>query len=189
MSMRIDQFIASLPEGGARPNLFRVEGTFPSAVGANSATQLLQFHCKGASIPPSTLGTIQIPFRGRFAKIAGDRVFDPWNITIINEAGYPLRNAFEKWSEFINNNLTNIGTGGTGHRFAAYKQRWLVTQLGRNGEDMETYILHDCWPSLIAPITLSFDANNVIEEFDVTLEYQYFTHTYNSPSRGRATGG
>lgn len=189
MSMRIDQFIANLSEGGARPNLFRVEGQFPASIGENTSSQLLQFHCKASSIPPSTLGTIQLPFRGRYAKLAGDRVFDPWNITIINEAGFPLRNAFEKWSESINGNLTNVGLGGTGHRFIAYKQRWLVTQLDRNGLDMETYILHDCWPQNIGPISLSFDTTNTIEEFDVTLEYQYFTHSYGSPSRGRATGG
>jgi len=187
--MRIDQFIANLSEGGARPNLFRVDGSFPSGVGETGATKLLQFHCKGASLPASTLGTIQLPFRGRYAKIAGDRVFDPWNITIINEAGFPLRNAFEKWSESINNNLTNVGSGGNGHKFSVYKAQWFVTQLGRNGNDMETYLLHDCWPQTIAPITLSFDSNNTIEEFDVTLEYQYFTHNYGSPSRGRATGG
>lgn len=177
--MRIDQFIANLPEGGARPNLFKVTGTFPQGLGLDS--RLLEFHIKAAAIPSSTLGTIVVPFRGRQVKLAGDRVFEPWSITVINEAGYPIRNAFERWSEYINNNLTNIGQDGVGHKFARYRQTWQVTQLDRNGLDMETYVIHDCWPQSIGAIALSFDSTDQIEEFDVTLEYQYFTHAYNSP--------
>jgi hypothetical protein len=184
--MRIDQFIARLPDGGARNNLFRVNGTFPQGTGGN-VTDLLEFHCKAARIPSSTLEPIPLPFRGRVAKIAGDRTFEPWNITILNESDFPLRNAFEAWSELINDNLLNVGQGGTGHRFSVYRQDWTVTQLGRNGEDLETYTFHACWPSQIAEIPLSFEQNNTVEEFDVTLEYQYYTHTRGT--KGRAVGG
>jgi hypothetical protein len=187
--MRIDQFVANLPEGGARPNLFRVSGQFPTGVADRGSTELLEFHVKGASIPASTLGTIPLPFRGRVLKVAGDRTFEPWTVSVINEAGFPLRNAFEAWSELINDPLLNIGQGGSGHKFSVYKQSWSVTQLGRNGEDMETYVMHGVWPSSISQIQLGFDQNDQIEEFDVTLEYQYYTHNLGSPGRGRASGG
>lgn len=187
--MRIDQFVANLPEGGARPNLFRVTGQFPSGIADRGSTELLEFHIKAASIPASTLGVIQLPFRGRILKVAGDRTFEPWNITVINEAGFPLRNSFEAWSEMINDPLLNVGQGGSGHRFSAYRQTWGVTQLGRNGEDMETYKLHGVWPSLVSTIDLSFETNDVVEEFSVTLEYQYYTHNLGSPGHGRASGG
>lgn len=167
-SMNLDNFVANLKFGGARPNLFVVSGAFPSGISVDR--QKMEFHIKAASLPAYNLGSIILPFRGRQAKIPGDRTFDPWNITVINEADFNLRAAFEQWSNIINNLRTNVSS----QLYSQYATDWTVTQLDRTGADIRTYKLIKCWPSQVSPINLSFDATDQVEEFDVTLEYQEF---------------
>jgi hypothetical protein len=197
MTLRIDDFKGQLPGGGARPNLFRVEGTFPSPVsgllaeiggaaagaqgraiggsvgntlGGGGPSNLVRFLCKGASIPGMTVEPVEVPFRGRVLKVPGDRTFEPWELTIINDTDFSLRDAFEKWNHLINSMEGNTGSVS----LQEIQQNWRVTQLGKNNEELKTYEIVGCWPSTVSPIELSYESTGAIEEFTVTLEYQYF---------------
>ncbi|GAF84896.1 unnamed protein product [marine sediment metagenome] len=206
MSMRIDTFKGALGGGGARPNLFRVTLGFPSGASGALATGLgavggaiggavggvvgavsnvlggggpsrkLQFLCKAASLPAQSIGVISIPFRGRQLKIAGDRTFAEWSITIINDTDFSIRNAFEEWSNLINAHVANVGPSS----LYSYTQQAQVEQLTREGPSLnptslKTYLFEECWPSEIAAIALNYETGDAIEEFEVSLQYQYWT--------------
>jgi hypothetical protein len=171
--MNIQDFKNALSGGGARANLFRVNGTFPAAAvaaaGLNPANTI-QFLCRAAQIPAVTIGVVTAPFQGRMLKLAGDREFAEWTITVLNDHNFALRNAFEKWSDVINRVETNVGRNG----LSEYSQQWTVTQQDRSGKDVKSYTFIDVWPSSISPIELNQDPVTSIEEFTVTLQYQYY---------------
>lgn len=206
MSFRIDDFKGALSGGGARPNLFQVSCGFPSASSSALATGLgavggaiggavggviggvsnvlggggpsrkLQFLCKAASLPASTVGIIPVPFRGRQLKIAGDRTFEEWTITVINDTDFSIRNAFEGWMNTINAHVANVGPSGLN----SYIQQAKVEQFTREGPSinpapLKTYLFEGCWPSTVSAIDLSYESGDAIEEFTVTLQYQYWT--------------
>jgi hypothetical protein len=193
----------------ARPNLFQVDIEFPTAVaatlsssaagGAAAATggsatglpsdmkKLAGYTIKAANLPASTIGVVEVPFRGRMLKIAGDRTFEPWTITINNDTAFRLRSAFEKWMECIQlyeENATALGYGtspfgGTGGGSTAvdylnYMSNMKVTQLDRRGNAIRTYQFYQVWPSNVAAIDLDFGSNDAIEEFTVELQVQYW---------------
>ena len=183
----IDSFKSRLVQGGARPNLFEVEMDFPSGVGIfdeeieNTRHRMM---IKGAQLPASNIAEVVVPFRGRQLKVAGDRRFDPWTITVINDGDFKLREAFERWSNFIIKVSDGSGTINPSDYFAD----WIVNQLGRASTDLNTrgedsgatlpvlrrYQMHGCWPSQVTPIELSYDTADVIEEFKVTLQVQWW---------------
>lgn len=181
----IDSFKSRLVQGGARPNLFEVEMNFPTGQGifdelGNTSYRML---IKGAQLPASNVAEVIVPFRGRQLKVAGDRRFDPWTITVINDGDFKLREAFEKWSNFI----TKVSDGSGTVNPADYMVDWVVTQLGRAdvtptpGEQnanplpvKRAYKMHGCWPSSVGAIELSYDSADVIEEFQVTLQVQWW---------------
>lgn len=169
----INQFKSALIGGGARGNLFRVNGTWPAAAvaaaGLNPANQI-QFLCKAAQIPPVTLNPITVNFQGRPMKLPGERDFPQWTITVLNDTSFSLRNAFEKWSDIIDSIESHRGRGSLGE----FAQQWQVTQLDRTGKDIKTYTFIDCWPSEISNIDLNFDPATAVEEFNVTMQYQYY---------------
>jgi hypothetical protein len=171
--MRIDEFKNKLTGGGARANLFRVDGTFPAVAvaqaGVNPALHI-QFMARSASIPAVSIAPVTTFFQGRPLVLAGDRTFAPWSIQVINDSSYPLRKAFEAWSNRINTIATNVSRLG----LANYAQEWKVTQLDREGRDVQTYKFIDCWPSDIGAIQLDFNTKESIEEFSVTIQYQYY---------------
>ena len=171
--MNITTFKNELTGGGARANLFRVQGTFPAAsvaaAGLNPANQI-QFLCRAASLPKIELGVVPVAFQGRLLKLAGDRSFSKWSITVYNDNNFGLRNAFEKWSDVINRVESNVSRNG----LAEYAQTWSVTQLSRDGKDLKTYKFVDCWPSSVSDIPLSFDQQTTIEQFVVDREFQYY---------------
>ena len=183
----IDSFKSRLVQGGARPNLFEVEMDFPSGVGIfdeeieNTRHRMM---IKGAQLPASNIAEVVVPFRGRQLKVAGDRRFDPWTITVINDGDFKLREAFERWSNFIVKVSDGSGTINPSDYFAD----WIVNQLGRASTDLNTsgensgatlpvlrrYQMHGCWPSQVSPVELSYDTADVIEEFQVTLQVQWW---------------
>lgn len=167
MSMSINAFKGALNGGGARSNLFEVFGTFP-----NGSAENLRFLIKSASLPASNLGEIIVPYRGRELKIAGDRKFDPWTVTVMNTTDFNLRKAFEDWSEQINSNETNEANIVN---LDQYFQDWKVSQLDRSGQAVVTYTLKGCFPQTIGAIEVSHENENQIETFEVTLQYQYWT--------------
>lgn len=185
----IFDFRSRLIGGGARANLFECELVFPDFVAQENRDLTLdsRFFIKAAQLPGSNLNTIQVPFRGRTLKIAGDRTFDPWTITVINDTNFTLRNAFERWSNFINRHDDNSGIITP----SAYQREIVIRQLSRGVETREegrpnipatgdqitvlkSYKLYGCYPSSIDAIPLSYETTDTIEEFNVTFEVQWW---------------
>ena len=160
----VNSFISALQGGGARPNQFEV--SFP-ALGDD-----FKFLCRSAQIPALTIGELLIPFRGRQVYVPGDRTYDPWTITIMNDRSYAIRAALEAWM----NALQDIGssTVSTASGNQAYREI-LVKQLDRNDETIRTYHLYDAWPTTIDAIDLAFDTNDQLEEFGATFRFNYMT--------------
>lgn len=169
--MRLDDFKAQLA-GGVRPNKFRVIPTFPYG----GDIQLASFMIKTASLPGSTLGEIPVPFRGRVAKLAGDRVFENWDITVYVDAGFGVRDAFEIWSNGINSHGENIGEPDT----SVYQADWIVEQLDQNDEVIKSYTIENCWPQILSPIELGSDNTDSIAEFNVTMALENWSSTTTS---------
>jgi len=168
---KITDFKSKLTGGGARPNLFEVELAFPGAVGVDNDTlQKARFLVKAAALPASTVAPIDVPFRGRILKIAGDRTFETWTITVINDVDFSIRSAFEKWMNTINK--MNDGTGLTNPE--QYQSDAFVYQLGRDGGILRSYKFYDVFPTNISTIDLSYETTDTIEEFTVELQVQWW---------------
>ena len=169
---KITDFKSKLSGGGARSNLFECELAFPPAVnveGLNDILNKARFLVKAANLPASNVAPIEVPFRGRVLKIAGDRTLDTWTITIINDTDFAIRSAFEKWMNTINRVSDNTGTTNP----ADYQADAFVFQLDRSGETLRKYKFYDVFPTQVAPIELSYDAQG-IQEFQVELQVLYW---------------
>ena len=185
----INSFKSKLIGGGARPNLFEVVLQFPDGVGIDpDAPEDARFMVKAANLPASNINVIDVPFRGRNLKIAGDRTFDVWTITVINDTTFNLRNAFELWMNGINKH--DNATGETTP--ADYQTDAMVYQLGRStvqttagqggsiqGQDdklpvLKSYKFHGIFPTNVSAIELSYDQPDTIEEFTVDLQVQWW---------------
>ncbi len=175
----ISQFKSALIGGGARPNLFEVElTTLPNDINWNADN--FRFMCKAAALPAQNIAQIDVPFRGRIFKVAGDRTIDTWTVTIINDESFELRNAFEEWSQLIARLDNNIGTTNP----SSYMTNAKVFQLGRGSSKASTnsdgssnavlkeYEFVDIFPTTIGEIALSYDTGDTIEEFDVEFQVQ-----------------
>ena len=169
----ISDFKSKLKGGGARPNLFEVELTFPSGVDVQDENEILEnarFLVKAAALPSSTIAPIDVPFRGRILKIAGDRTFETWTITVMNDVSFGVRSAFEKWMNFINK-LDN-GTGETDP--ALYQVDAKVNQLDRDAGVLRKYTFKDVFPTNISTIDLSYETTDTIQEFTVEMQVHYW---------------
>ena len=165
----ITGFKSKLAGGGARPNLFEVELAFPDALSIdNDVKEKSRFLVKAASLPASNIAPIDINFRGRILKIAGDRTFDTWTITVMNDVDFAIRNAFELWMNQINKLSDNTGTTNP----AEYHPDAFVHQLDRDGSTLRTYKFHDVFPTNISAQDLSYETTDTIEEFTVELQVQ-----------------
>ena len=165
----ISDFKSKLTGGGARANLFEVVLTFPDIV--QPATDVLdksRFLVKGARLPASNIAQIEVPFRGRALKIAGDRTFDSWTVTVINDTDFAIRSAFENWMNAIYRLSDNTGLVNP----ADYQADCYVYQLDRDGQALRSYRFFDTFPTQVGPIELSYDAQG-IQEFTVELQVQY----------------
>lgn len=171
----IDNFKAALIGGGARANQFRVDLTFPALVQNGTAAGLAsQFMCKAAAIPDSTLNIVGVPYRGRMLKLAGDKTFENWSVTIINDTNFLMRNAFERWHNSVNNFVDGTGVDAP----AAYQSDMYVHQLDRNGNTLQSYKFVAAWPASLGKIDLAFNENQTtVEEFTVDFAYQYWQST------------
>ena len=167
----ISDFKSKLIGGGARPNLFEVVLAFPNAVAINNdVLEKTRFMVKAAALPASTVAAIDVPFRGRVLKVSGDRTFETWTITVINDVDFSIRSAFEKWMNVINK-MTD-GTGLTNP--ADYQKDAVVNQLGRDGTILRSYKIWDIFPTNISTIDLSYETTDTIEEFTVELQMHYW---------------
>ena len=186
----LSNFKSRLEGGGARPNLFEVTlPAFPGAAedfwgeGEDESNTKFSFLCKAAQLPASTVASVPVAFRGRELKVAGERTFDPWTVTIINDEDFGLRTSFEAWMNKLSklNDATGV-TNPTSYMTNAY-----VKQLGRGktkfadenkgGESsiLRTYKFYDIWPSNVSAIDLSYETTNTVEEFQVEFQVQYFS--------------
>ena len=180
----IVDFRSRLKGGGARSNLFEVQMSFPSFAVANTETlNDIPFLVKAAEIPASNIGNIPVPFRGRILPIAGDRTFDPWTVTIINDTNFRLRDVMERWSDGIN----DIQTAQCTINPEDYQQTAKVLQLSRgpananrkitSNEDIPVLREYDfigIYPNVVSSIPLDHGATDQIEEFQVTFNYLYY---------------
>lgn len=178
----ISTFKSKLIGGGARPNLFEVElATLPPAVSAASwSADDFKFMCKAAAIPAQNIASIDVPFRGRTFKVAGDRTIDTWTVTIINDERFNLRRAMEEWTEQIAKLDNNLGTTEPG----SYMTNAVVYQLGRgstlsskNNQGSANAVLAqyefvDIFPTNVSQIDLSYDTSDTIEDFTVEFQVQ-----------------
>ena len=168
---KISDFKSKLTGGGARPNLFEVVLAFPDGLGIEGGVvDNARFLVKAAALPASTISPIDIPFRGRILKIAGDRTFETWTITVMNDSSFEIRSAFEKWMNFINK--MDDGTGVTDP--VAYQKDAVVHQLDRTGEILRSYKFWDIFPTNISTIDLSYETTDTIEEFTVELQVHWW---------------
>ena len=143
---------------------------FPGYAQVGGEIEDLAFLCRATALPGMTVPAFNVPFRGRAIKIAGDRTIEDWNVTVYNDTDFKLRNAFERWSNGINNMTDNEGLTNP----ADYQVDAFVDQLDRNGAPIKSYTLRGVFPTTIAPIELTYDEATAIEEFAVTFSYQYF---------------
>jgi|TARA_B100001964_G_scaffold241631_1_gene314481 hypothetical protein len=186
----LSQFKSKLSGGGARSNLFEVSiPSFPSSIfdawgtGDGSENGDFKFLCKAASLPSSNIGDVTVPFRGRQLHVAGDRTFDPWSVTIINDENFRLRTAFEQWANIMSKLDDNTGVANP----SSYMTDAYVQQLGRGatmnsstndgGQSsiLRTYKFYDIFPTSISAIDLSYEQSDTIEDFTVDFALQYFT--------------
>ena len=201
-SRTLEDFKARLIGGAARPNLFECEINFPTfatettVTGGNttdntrSVSELSRFMIKTANLPASTVGVIDVPFRGRNLKIAGDRTFDVWTITVINDIDFTIRTAFERWMNAINKHDDNSGLINP----AQYQRDAIVKQFGRSSVSsansdvtspvitgpgdsipvLKAYEFYGVFPTAVSAIDLSYDSADTIEEFTVDLQVQWW---------------
>ena len=182
--------------GGVRPNLYQVDIDFPARaiVALNGATKAslmgeTRYLCRSTSLPTHSQGLIEVPFRGRFLKIPGDRTFEAWTATFYNTADFNLRAAFENWINIANQTDENIGVvGGLDALFTDVTVRQLSKDsAGGKNSVLRTYRLVDAWPTSVGAINVAFDSNDALEEFDVEFQYQYLDA--DKPRSVRSTTG
>ena len=180
----ITDFKTALSFGSARPNLFEVGITLPTATATATGGQLPEKFvvlCKAANLPASNIASIDVPFRGRIFKVAGDRTFDTWQITVINDTDFAIRTVMEDWMQHIGQYKDASGTTAPG----TYMANATVTQLSRAASakgstsnsgviDAKKYIFEDIFPTNISAIDLSFDTSDTIEEFTVEFQVNYW---------------
>lgn len=170
MSFNINEIKSQMLFDGARPTLFQVTLQNP----ANSVADVkLPFMCEATSIPDAELGVIQVPYFGRMIKLAGDRAYQDWQITIINDEDFLIRNAMEEWSNKINSFQGNVRGFGSASPLL-YKSQAQVTQFSKTGVPLRTYQFNGIYPTNISNIPLAWGSQNEIERFQVTFAVDYW---------------
>ena len=169
----ISSFTNALQGGGARANQFEVTINGGGASGLQGRN--FSFLCRSAQIPALTIGEVAIPYRGRQIFVAGDRTYDAWTVTIMNDRSYGIRSHLESWM----NNMGDIGAATTAQSLNAsgYYATAIVAQKDRNDATIRSYTLDGVWPTTIDAIDLAYDTNDAIEEFGATFRFNWMTIT------------
>ena len=174
----VSTFLQNIGQG-VKPNMFLVDVKFPDTLDKTSEQELINVMCKSAALPGSNLGVIEVPFRGRTVKIAGDRTFDTWTATFFNDKDFKLRSFFEQWANSINTHDGNTAPLFEPNKSGGYMGELIVKQLekdtSKGGAVLREYTLVHCFPTNVSPIDLAYDSNDQIEEFTVEWQYSYFT--------------
>jgi hypothetical protein len=164
----VDDFKAKLRGGGARANLFKATINFPDYAAGD--VELTSFMCRSGQLPSSTVSPIAVPCRGRVLQMAGDRSFEPWSVTIINDTDFGTRNALERWSNGMNSHSANTGIVNP----SLYQADLFIEQLDRDGTPIKKYNFRGCFPTTVGSIEMAYDANDQIEEFSCEFAIQYW---------------
>ena len=188
----ITQFKSRLAGGGARPNLFEVNINDFKYANPSWDNETFQFLCKASSLPASTVTPVEIPFRGRVLKVAGDRTFDIWSVTVINDEDFKLRTSFEQWM----NGISKLSDASGATQPNSYMGNAVVNQLGRgyqigrsattntgSGDNssgnggitpLRSYYMDGIFPTNVGPIDLSYESGDTVEEYSVEFQVQYW---------------
>jgi len=180
MAFTIDKFrTTALSAGGARANLFEVvisdiDANLMSAAGVKEFT----FACKAAAIPAMAVGVVEVPYFGRVVKVPGNKTFDNWSVTIINDEGFAIRSGFEKWVSSMGTHIGNVQSSASSALESGLYGAAEVTHFGKTGatDILAVYNFVNIFPVSVSEITLGWDANDAIEEFTVEFAYDYWTH-------------
>ena len=180
INSNVSEFLQKIKQG-VKPNMFVVDIRFPGTLAkGNTDTDLVNILCKSAALPASNLGVIEVPFRGRSVKISGDRTFDTWTATFVNDEDMRIRAFFEQWSAYINSHDGNTSTlfkpetSGSGY-MATLEVNQLEKDATTQGNVIRKYKLHHAFPSSISQIDLAYDSNDQVSEFTVEFQLSYWT--------------
>jgi len=157
MGLSISEFKGQF-QSGARPNLYSV------IIAGFGGFEKLEFLCKATQMPASTVAPIEVPYKGRQLKVAGNRTYADWTITVLNDIDFAIRAGAESWMDIINGPNDNQGAVN----IADYMADATIQQLDQAGTVIYTYQLKDIWPTEVAEIELAYDSNDTIEEFTIT---------------------
>ena len=175
-TFNVESFKSALTNGGARPNQFAVQLSFPTFVtGQALAVARAPFLVSIAELPGQTVNPAIVQYRGREVKFVGDRIFAPWTITVLNDADMSIRNAMEQWMGGMEDYATKFGQ----LQPSQYQRDLQVFQLDRNGNALKSYNIVNAFPVDLSPIALDFGANDQISSFTVTFQYQHFVPSNN----------
>lgn len=174
MPFNISNFKSNgLVYGGARPSLFNIEMPAPQGIGIdNVSLDKFRFVCRAAELPASRVSEIPVPYFGRRIKVAGQRDFQDWSVSVMNDEDFSVRAMFEKWSNALNRHVSNVRDPAISTE--NYKIDLTCNQYGKDGSLIRSYVIVGAFPTIIGPITLNWDNSNQIEEFSVTFAYDYW---------------
>jgi hypothetical protein len=176
-TFNVERFKSALTNGGARPNQFAVQLSFPTYVtGGTLAVARAPFLVSVAELPGQTVNPAIVQYRGREVKFVGDRVYAPYTITVLNDAEMSIRTAMEQWMGGMEDYASKFGR----LQPSEYQRDMQVFQLDRNGNALKSYNIVNAFPVDLSPVGLDFGANDQISSFTVTFQYQHFT-TSNNP--------
>lgn len=175
MTFSINDFRSTMVFDGARPNLFEIYLTFPGQVlQSGTASNQITFKAKSATLPGRSMGVIDAFYFGRQIKIPGNVTFEDWTITVINDEDFTVRNAFENWGNLLDTHVANLRDPSMVN-YLGYSTQAYALQYGKAGDVIKRYNFEGMWPSVLQPIDLDWGTNDTLEEFTVTLAYQYWT--------------
>ena len=182
MTTKLNNFLSKIGEG-VKPNMFVVDVSWPTDLDnkpEGDNRELVNLLCKSTALPASNIGVIEVPFRGRTVKIAGDRTFDTWSATFFNDKDFKIRSYFEKWLEQINTHESNnaplfVPTNSTAGYMATVKVKQMRKDDRESGSILRQYDLLHAFPTSVSQIDLAYDSNDQIEEFSVEFQYSYWT--------------
>lgn len=190
MAFNVSTFRSKMAFDGARPNLFKVLMTGPAINSRANPEADFEFFARATSIPGSTIGTVTVPYMGREIKLAGNRTFADWTVTIINDENFSYRGVFEEWMDSINFHENNYRQG-TGNSVDYTTSQAYVQQLTKSGPPaapriIRQYQFYNMFPIDISEITLDWGDNDSVEEFTVTFAYDYWKTQFPNPKTGGA---
>lgn len=170
MAFNVNLFQGALKFGGARPTLFQVNITNP----VNGVGDIqVPFMVRAAQIPQATVGNIPVPYFGRTINVAGDRTYEPWTVTVINDEDFIIRNALEEWNHAINSPQGNLRALGSASP-SLYKTSAQITQFSKTGVPLRVYDFVGMYPTDVAAMDVDWGTNDTIQEFQVTFQYDYW---------------